>query len=198
MKLKKALLIVDVQNDFCQGGALAVPEAEEIMPIVNKYIGIFLKSNLPIFASRDWHPEKTKHFKDFGGSWPRHCIANSQGAEFSPKLKLPKQAIIISKGMHPEKISYSGFQAEDSEGRDLSSLLKIFGIKELFCCGLATDYCVKHSVLDALGYKLKVNLLIDAIRGVDVKKGDSLRAIDEMTSRGANKLNLKDIVGMAY
>ena len=93
MKLKKALLIVDVQNDFCPGGALAVPGGDKIGPAINKYIRIFAKKKLPIFASRDWHPIRTKHFKDFGGVWPVHCLQNSRGAAFHPKLKLPKETI---------------------------------------------------------------------------------------------------------
>ena len=187
-RVKKALLIVDVQNDFCPGGALAVPEAERIIPILNKYINLFLGLNLPIFACRDWHPEETKHFKRFGGLWPEHCLANSKGAMFHPKLRLPHNAIVLSKGVDPEKESYSAFQAADSNGTRFSNLLKITGIKELFAGGLATDYCVKCSVLDALKFGFKVKLLTDAIKGVDVKKGDSEAALAEMASLGAKKV----------
>lgn len=191
MKLKKALLIVDVQNDFCPGGSLPVAEADKIIPAINKYINEFLKWKFPVFASRDWHPKKTKHFKDFGGEWPRHCLANSKGAMFHPKLRLPKHTLILSKGVEADKDSYSAFDAADSNGTDFLNLLKILGIKELYCCGLATDYCVKSSVLDALKSGIKVNLLIDAIKGVDVNKGDSHQAIREMTSHGARKVTFE-------
>ncbi|MCM8792549.1 MAG: isochorismatase family protein, partial [Candidatus Omnitrophica bacterium] len=109
LKLKKALLIVDLQNDFCPGGRLAVPRGDKIVPIINKYIKLFSKNKLPIFASRDWHPKRTTHFKKFGGLWPVHCVQNTKGAQFHPKLRLPQETIIISKGMSPQKDSYSAF-----------------------------------------------------------------------------------------
>ena len=193
MKLKKALLIVDLQNDFCPGGALAIPEGDKIIPNINKYIRIFTKAQLPIFASRDWHPVRTKHFKDFGGAWPVHCIQNTRGAAFHLKLKLPKEAILLYKGMDPEKDSYSVFQAEDDSGLIFLNLLKIRGIKEIYICGLATDYCVKSSALDALKFGFKVKLLVDGIKGVDLKEGDSQRAIAEMIKKGAKKITLKNL-----
>jgi len=193
MKFKKALLIIDVQNDFSPGGALAVPEGDKIIPNLNKYIKIFSQKKLPIFASRDWHPIKTKHFKDFGGVWPVHCIHNSPGAAFYPKLKLPKETIILSKGMDPEEDSYSAFQAEDANGRRLMNLLKIFGIHEIYIGGLATDYCVKFSVIDALKQGFKVKLLGDAIKGVNLKPQDSGNAIKKMVEKGAKKITLKDM-----
>ena len=193
MKLKKALLIVDVQNDFCPGGALAVPQGDKIVPVLNKYIKIFSRNKLPIFASRDWHPVRTAHFKDFGGVWPVHCIQNTNGAAFHPKLKIPKQAIFLYKGMDPEKDSYSVFQAEDLRGLNFFKILKLQGTKELYIAGLATDYCVKFSVLDGLKQGFKVRLLTDAIKGVDLKPGDSEKAIKEMVKRGAKKVTLKSI-----
>jgi nicotinamidase/pyrazinamidase len=193
MRLKKALLIVDVQNDFCPGGALAVPEGDKIVPVLNKYINIFAKNKLPIFASRDWHPVNTKHFRDFGGVWPVHCIRNTRGASFHPKLKLSKDVILLYKGMDPGKDSYSAFQAEDEKGMSLLKLLKLFGIKELYIAGLATDYCVKSSALDALKNGFKVKLLMDGIRGVNLKADDSEKAIQQMVRKGAKKITLKDI-----
>lgn len=187
MRLKKALLIVDVQNDFCAGGALAVQEGDKIIPVLNKYMKLFSEKKLPIFASRDWHPRETPHFKQFGGSWPPHCIQNTKGARFHPNLKLPKNTIILSKGMDPDKDSYSAFHARDSNGVEFSKLLKIFGVHELFVGGLTTDYCVKWSVLDALEFGFKAKLLIDAIKGVNMKPQDSEDAIEEMISRGAKK-----------
>ncbi|MCM8781798.1 MAG: bifunctional nicotinamidase/pyrazinamidase [Candidatus Omnitrophica bacterium] len=185
MKLKKALLVVDIQNDFCPGGTLAVPGGDKIIPTVNKYIKIFSENKLPIFVSRDWHPKKTKHFKQFGGMWPKHCIQDTKGAKFHSKLKVPKEAIILSKGMDPQKDSYSVFQGEDLNGMEFTNLLKIFGIEEIYICGLATDYCVKYTTLDALRSGFKVKVLLDAVRGVNLKPNDSTEAIEEMVKNGA-------------
>ena len=191
MKFKKALVIVDVQNDFCPGGALGVPQGDKIIPAINKYIKVFSSKKLPIFVTRDWHPVRTKHFKDFGGAWPVHCIQNTRGAAFHPKLKLPKEAIFLYKGMDPEKDSYSAFQAQELNGTGFAHLLKLLKVNELYICGLATDYCVRFSTLDALKHGVKVKILIDAIKGVDLKKGDSQKAIKEMIRKGAKTLTLK-------
>ena len=185
---KKALLIVDVQNDFCPGGALPVPKGDKVVPVLNKYIKIFLKKDLPIFASRDWHPKRTKHFRDFGGDWPHHCIQKTKGAKFHPSLKLPKKAIILSKGMNPRKDSYSAFNAVSSRKKAFIDILKKLKIKELYVGGLATDYCVKRSILDALKAGFKVKLLSDAVKGVNVKPKDSQKAVKEMIRRGAKKV----------
>jgi len=188
MELKKALLIADVQNDFCPGGALAVKEGDRIIPVVNKYIQTFSKKKLPVFITRDWHPKETRHFKQFGGVWPKHCVQGTKGAEFHPDLKLPKEAIILSKGMDPQKDSYSAFQAVDSNGTWLLNLLKIFGVKELYIGGLATDYCVRWSALDALKFGFKANILTDAVKGVNLNKDDSEDAIKEIVKAGAKKI----------
>ena len=193
MEEKKALLIVDVQNDFCPGGALAVPEGDKIVPILNKYMMIFSRKKWSIFASRDWHPRKSKHFKKFGGPWPEHCIQNTRGARLHPDLRLPKETIVLSKGMDPDKDSYSAFQAVDVKGTEFFELLKSSGINELFVGGLATDYCVKSSVLDALKYGFKVKLLIDAIRGVNIKPEDSEQAIEKMVRGGAEKMTFEEL-----
>lgn len=193
MKLKKALLIVDLQNDFCPDGALAVPQGDKIVPNINKYLKIFSKNKLPIFATRDWHPKKTKHFKAYGGLWPAHCIQNTKGAQFHPKLKLSKETILLYKGMDPDKDSYSAFQAQDKEGSSLLKLIRILGVRELYIGGLATDYCVKFSAQDALKRGLKVKILMDAIKGVDPKPQDSENAVTEMVRLGAKKITLKDL-----
>ncbi len=188
MKKNQALLIVDVQNDFCPGGALPVPEGDEVVFVLNRYIESFVRGKLPILASRDWHPLKTKHFKPYGGLWPPHCIQNTPGAGFHPDLKLPPEAIIVSKGMDPASDGYSAFEATDAPGRLLGDLLHSLGIRDLFVGGLATDYCVRSSVLDALKHGLNVYVLTDAIKGVDVNSGDSQRAIDEMLACGAKRI----------
>jgi nicotinamidase/pyrazinamidase len=193
VKLKEALLVVDVQNDFCSGGTLAVPAAEEIIPILNKCIRVFSEKHSPIFAARDWHPNKSRHFKKYGGRWPSHCVQDTKGAQFHPDLKLPVETIIISKGMHPAKDSYSAFQAMDSEGRPFFSLLMEEGIKHLFIGGLATDYCVKCSVLDAVKFGFKISVFIDAVKGVDLTPGDSERALGEMKLCGARMVTFPEI-----
>lgn len=182
---KPALLVVDVQNDFCPGGSLAVPDGDTIVPKANRAIEIFLRRGLPVLATRDWHPRETKHFKEFGGAWPPHCVQRTKGARFHPDLRLPKETLILSKGMDPEQDSYSGFQAFSPNGRDLESVLRDLAIDELYICGLATDYCVRVSTLDALRRGLLVTVLEDAIRGVNLKSGDSEMALKEMRTAGA-------------
>jgi nicotinamidase/pyrazinamidase len=187
MQAKDALLIIDVQNDFCSGGSLPVPEGDEVVPVLNRYIQRFEAANLPIFATRDWHPEKTSHFKAFGGLWPPHCIQGTKGAEFRPDLALPQDVVIVSAGMGPDEDGYSGFVGRDDQGVGLADLFRQRGVERIFVGGLATDYCVKHTVLDGLKEGFKVVLLEDAIRGVDVQPGDSERAIEEMIRAGAER-----------
>ena len=194
MKKDSALLIVDMQNDFCPAGALAVPEGDKIVPVINKYIKIFQKKKALVLATRDWHPLRSKHFKDFGGIWPVHCVQNTRGAAFHPKLKLSKNAILLYKGMDPQKDSYSAFQAEDAAGTKLPKLLGLLGVKELYIAGLATDYCVRFSARDALKQGFKVKILIDAIKGVNLKPQDSDRAVKEMVRLGAKKATLKNML----
>ena len=189
----KALLIVDYQNDFCPGGALAVPQGDTIVRALNKYIDYFCRKRWPIFASRDWHPPETSHFKDYGGVWPAHCVQDTNGARFHPKLRLPKNVHVISKGMSANKDSYSAFQGEDSKGQEFLEVLRKRNVSELFVGGLATDYCVKSTVCDALKFGFKAYLLIDAIKGVNLKLQDSQRAIEEMVQAGAQKMTLLDL-----
>ena len=184
MSRRPALLIVDVQNDFCPGGSLGVPDGDRIIPRVNRTIELFTRRGLPVLATRDWHPAITKHFKEFGGAWPPHCIQGTKGARFHPDLRLPKDAVILSKGMDPDQDSYSGFQALSAAGRDLESVIHDFGIDEVFLCGLATDYCVRATALDAVRRGVHVRVLGDAIKGVNVKAGDSAVAVQEMRDAG--------------
>lgn len=188
-----ALVIVDVQNDFCPGGALPVREGDKVVPVLNKYIQMFQKAGLVIYASRDWHPEKTKHFKAFGGVWPPHCVQGTKGAEFHPDLKLSPQTIILTKGEDPNEDSYSGFQAHDPGQKPFTSSLKEKGIDHLYVGGLATDYCVRATVLDGLKQGFKVTVLMDAIKGVDIKPGDSINAIKEMENAGADTTTIKNL-----
>ena len=176
---KKALLVVDVQNDFCPGGALAVAEGDQVVAPLNRLIEEFLKRGEPVFRSRDWHPDKTKHFSDYGGTWPVHCVQNTKGAEFHPELIDDMHIRTISKGMGDED-SYSAF-----DGTDLALQLRRLGVEEVWVGGLATDYCVKNSVLDALKEGFEVKALKDAMRAVEVNPGDGERAIEEMRAAGA-------------
>lgn len=188
-----ALLIVDFQNDFCPGGALAVPEGGSVVPVLNEYIKLFKDVDLPVFASRDWHPEVTKHFKDYGGLWPRHCVQGTKGAEFHSGLVLPPDTIIISKGEDPEKDSYSAFQASDRMARPFIEVLRAKGITHLYVGGLATDYCVRATVLEGIEKGFSVTVMLDAVKGVDLNPGDSEKALDEMFKRGAGKTTIKEI-----
>lgn len=189
MQAKDGLIIVDVQNDFCPGGALAVSAGSEVIPVLNRVIERFSAAGLPIFATRDWHPEKTSHFSNYGGPWPVHCVQGTRGAEFHADLKLENDIIVVSKGMAPDQDSYSGFQASDPSGTGLAELLRRKGTERIIVGGLATDYCVKHTVLDGLKEGFKVLLLADAIRAVNLKPRDGELAIDEMVRAGAVKVS---------
>jgi nicotinamidase/pyrazinamidase len=179
----EALLIVDVQNDFCPGGALAVKAGDEVVPALNRFMTTAKPRH--VYASRDWHPSKTRHFKQFGGVWPIHCVQNSNGAAFNSRLKLPASVVVISKGMDPERDSYSAFDGVDSSGVPLADRLKNDGIRRLYVGGLATDYCVRASVLSARQQGLDVVVLKDAVRPVNLKPGDDERALKEMAAAGA-------------
>jgi len=184
---KDALIIVDVQKDFCPGGALPVPEGDKIIPNLNKYVEIFRKNGGKIYVTRDWHPENHISFKEYGGLWPKHCVQGTEGAEFHPNLKLPEDAVIISKGTDPLREAYSGF-----EGTDLKKKLKQEGIVRVFVGGLATEYCVKNTVLDAIKFGFETVLLMDAIKGIDLKPSDSRKAIDEMVKKGVKTVKLEN------
>lgn len=180
-----ALLVVDVQNDFCPGGALAVPRGNEVVEPLNKVIRLFDRNHWPIFFSRDWHPPNTRHFKEFGGVWPVHCVARTPGANFHPDLSIPKGAYIIDKGVDEFRDGYSAFDGHiylsDSS---LEEMLREFGLTELYAGGLATDYCVKNSALDSVRNGHKTCLIIDACRAVNLQPNDSFNAIQEMRKAG--------------
>jgi nicotinamidase/pyrazinamidase len=180
-----ALLLVDPQNDFCPGGSLPVADGDKVMPVLSEWAAAAARAHVPVFVSRDWHPPKTTHFKEFGGAWPPHCVMGTHGAEFHPDLHLPADAIVVSKGMGETEDAYSAFQARDAAGVGLSTLLHVEGVTHLFVGGLATDYCVRSSVLDALQAGLRVTLVPDGMRPVDVQPGDGQRALAEMAAAGA-------------
>lgn len=193
MKRRAALLVVDVQMDFCPGGSLPVPNGDEVVPVLNKYIEMFWKRGAPVFASRDWHPLNSQHFQASGGKWPPHCIQGSLGAHFHSELILPLGTTIVSKGMTLYDNGYSALQGVTENGTPLVMLLRRMELDRLYVGGLATDYCVKESVLEALKEGFEVTLLADAIRGVDLRPGDSQRAIAEMVGAGAELADLEAI-----
>jgi nicotinamidase/pyrazinamidase len=176
---KRALLVVDVQNDFCPGGALAVPRGDEVIAPLNDLIREFLARGDIVVKSRDWHPRRTKHFAEFGGTWPPHCVQGTAGAEFHRDLLDDPRIEVVSKGMNDED-SYSAF-----DGTDLARRLREQAVEEVWVGGLATDYCVKQTVLDGVREGFKVNAVANAMRAVEVEAGDGLRAIEEMRRSGA-------------
>lgn len=183
-----ALIMVDVQNDFLPGGKLGVPDGDAVVSVMNRYLNRFRQMKLPLYATRDWHPQGHCSFKAQGGPWPPHCIAETEGAQFAKNLDMDDDVGVISKATTIDKDAYSGF-----EGTDLAERLRAQEVKRLFIGGLATDYCVLNTVKDALKEGFAVLLLEDAIRGVDVNAGDSKKAIAEMQRLGATSVTLKDL-----
>jgi nicotinamidase/pyrazinamidase len=177
---KQALIVVDVQNDFCPGGTLAVPHGDEVIAPLNRLIDEFLERGAPVYKSRDWHPATTKHFAAYGGTWPVHCVQNTHGAEFHPALRDDPRITVISKGLG-DTDCYSAF-----DETDLATQLQKQDVEEVVVGGLATGYCVKNTVLDALKHGFKVKAVEDAMRAVDLQPGDGERAIDEMRDAGAD------------
>lgn len=188
-----ALLLVDVQNDFCPGGALPVPGGDEVVPVLNEAIRRARESDAAIFASRDWHPPESAHFVTGGGRWPPHCVQGTSGAHFHPDLHLPDETVVITAGDNPYDDGYSAFEGHDVKGRSFEQALARTGTRKLIVGGLATDYCVRASVLDARARDFDVVLLLDGIRGIDADKGDVARALDSMVRAGARTATLKTL-----
>ncbi len=173
-----ALIVVDVQNDFAHpDGALYVPGAEKIFPVVRKWINTFVHERRPIFITKDWHPPDHISFDE----WPNHCVQNTWGAEIPEVIPSWRATKFIRKGKEQDKDEYSGFAPKDG----LGTMLKDSEIKRIFVVGLATDYCVKATVLDALNLGFEVMVVQDGISAVNVNEGDDAKAIDEMCSAGA-------------
>ena len=185
-----ALIVVDVQNDFLPGGALAVNDGDAVIPVINECMRLFTARRVSIYATRDWHPADHCSFAENGGIWPKHCVADSSGSKFAEGLELPDDVTIVNKGTASDKEAYSGFQ-----GTDLADQLHAKGVERVIVGGLATDYCVLHTMNDALANGFDVVVLMHAIRAVDLDSGDGDRAIESMLERGAkvhNGLRLVD------
>ncbi|HIP56787.1 MAG TPA: nicotinamidase [Ignisphaera aggregans] len=174
-----ALIIVDMQRDFMPGGALPVPEADTIVPIINRYIQIFENRGATVVATRDWHPVNHISFTTRGGPWPPHCIQGTSGAEFHPDLALPESTVIVSKATDPDKEAYSGF-----DGTNLNNILRERGVNRIFVCGVATNYCVKATAIDGIKLGYTVIVLLDAVKGIDIPPGSVDMALNEMLDAG--------------
>jgi len=181
MRTRRALIVVDFQNDFCPGGALPVRNADKIIEPTNKMISKFLDEGSPVFFTRDWHPRDHCSFRP-DGPWPPHCVKNTPGADFHRALLVPKHATIVSKATTKNSEAYSGF-----EGTDLAERLTEERVREVYVAGLATDYCIKNTALDAASDGFVVNIISDCVKGVNVKPQDSANAFRAMVSKGVRK-----------
>ena len=180
-----ALLIVDLQNDFLPGGSLGVPQGDRVIAPVNALIDLYRGRGLPVYASRDWHPGDHCSFSEQGGPWPPHCVAGTGGAAFSVDLRLPDDAIIVSKAGTQAQDAYSAFN-----GTGLAHAMRAGGISRVAACGLATDYCVLNTVLDGIDAGFELLLVHEAIRAVELKPGDGDKAIARMLTQGAVPVRL--------
>lgn len=183
-----ALIVVDVQNDFCPGGALGVEDGDAVVPVLNEWIEAFRSAGRPVVYTQDWHPAGHMSFKEQGGIWPVHCVQDTDGAAFHPELTV--DGYVFRKAFTKEKEGYSGFDgclARDGgvSDVDLATWLKEQGVRKVYVGGLTTDYCVKATVLDAIEHGLEAAFIHSASRPVNVQPGDESRAIQEMKDAGA-------------
>jgi nicotinamidase/pyrazinamidase len=174
-----ALLIVDVQNDFCPGGALGVNDGDAIIPAVNEWIEAARVQDVPVIASRDWHPSDHISFQARGGPWPPHCVQDTLGAAFHRDLRLTPDTHIVSKAHSRDLESYSAFG-----DTNLAEMLRSWSVKRVWIAGLAQDYCVLQTSLDAIREGFEVHVIVDATRAVDVHAGDGQRALEQIRSSG--------------
>jgi nicotinamidase/pyrazinamidase len=180
-----AVVIADPQVDFCPGGSLGVPEGDRVMPVLNAWAAAAAAAGVPVFVSRDWHPARTTHFREFGGVWPPHCIQGTPGSAFHPALRLPPEVVIVDKGMGEHEDAYSAFQARTDDGTPLAELLRERQVQHLYLMGLATDYCVKATALSAREHDFKVTVVADGVRAVNLQPHDGEAALAEMRAAGA-------------
>lgn len=183
-----ALIVVDVQHDFLPGGALAVAAGERIFPPIDALAPRFRR----VYATRDWHPPDHSSYAANGGPWPVHCVAGTRGAAFDARLDLRKIDAVIDKGVDRATDGYSGFAATS-----LASDLRVHGVRRVFVCGLATDYCVKATALDAHAAGFATVVIADASAAVNVRPGDEAAALEELRTAGIAVVQSKDISGTA-
>src|SRR5690349_18996429 len=186
--MAKALLIIDFQNDFTSGGALEVPHGDEIAEPVKRLADRFEL----VFATRDWHPPDHASFETQGGPWPVHCVQGSPGAEFHPAMEHVRVSATVDVGRGREDQGYSGF-----EKSDLARILGEHDVDQVYVCGLATDYCVRASTIDARAEGFDVSVVEDAVRGVEVRDGDSRRAFEDMRRAGAKVVTSDQVLAGA-
>ena len=188
-----ALILVDIQNDFCPGGALAVNDGDRIVPTVNRLIPEFPL----VISTQDWHPENHISFKERGGRWPPHCVQDTRGAELHSGLKTDTIAHYFRKASSPDKDDYSEFAGKDDRGRSLDDVLKIREVKRLYVVGLATDYCVLETVMDGIKYGYQVYAVIDAMKAVNVNPDDGEKALQKMAENGAHLVTTDEALDLA-
>ena len=204
---RRALIVVDVQNDFCPGGALQIKDGDSIIPLINRIMERF---DL-VVATQDWHPQNQVSFASNNPGkniydqinisgiaqtlWPDHCIQGTKGAEFHDDLDLSKFSLILRKGMNPLVDSYSAFIENDRNTETgLAGYLKALKVREIFICGLATDYCVYYSAMDSLRYGFRCNVIIDATRGVDLPEGSIGAVVSEMRNKGISVISSDELL----
>lgn len=181
---RDAIVAVDVQNDFCPGGALAVPDGDAVVPVLNRWIERVAGAGGLVVASRDWHPADHCSFRTRGGPWPPHCVAGTEGAAFHPALRLPEGTLVVDKATAPDRDAYSAF-----DGTGLADRLRERGVERVYVGGLALDYCVKATALDARRAGFETLLIRPATRAVEVRAGDGERALAELRRAGVTILD---------
>lgn len=195
-KSESALLVVDVQNDFCPGGRLAVPSAEETFPVINRLIQMFGEAECPIVFTQDYHPANHCSFVPQGGPWPMHCVQGTSGVDIHPVIDVPPTSLRFAKGFSPVQDAYSGFEgrllgADGSPGSmELASWLRQHGVKTVFVAGLATDYCVQATAMDALHLGFATKVVENGVRGVNRSPDDSQKALHRLQGQGARLLRI--------
>lgn len=191
--LDAALLLVDIQNDFCPGGALAVSEGDRIVPTVNRLMPRFPL----VISTQDWHPANHISFKERGGPWPPHCVQGTRGAELHADLKTGRIAHYFRKASSADRDDYSEFAGTDDRGRTLDEVLRSHNVTKLYVVGLATDYCVLETVLDGLKHGYEVNAVTDAMRAVNVNPADGELALQKMARSGAHLVTSDEVLNQA-
>ena len=186
-----ALILVDIQNDFCPGGALAVDEGDQIVEVVNRLMPQFQL----VISTQDWHPAGHVSFKARGGPWPPHCVQGTEGAELHRALDRERISYYFRKASSPDRDAYSEFEGTDDQGRTLDEALKSHNIKRVYVVGLATDYCVKATALDAVKHGYEVYVVTDAVRAVNVAPDDGEKALEEMERAGARLVTSDQLLG---